>query len=420
MKQLLFIVLLFLYSNTMAQTIHVTSFQHTIRWLDEVRFPPYVTNDTVKAGILNATASALGKHFKITDITKPTKLEYRNIMMFGKPNIKDPEPSDNATDLQVSVLSFITRATTGYDVFWSMKVVVQQNDKEVYRHEIKHQLDKYHSNLSWFTPDEFIQLFSILLDELFENKEPLAGKIQLGTPPVNKDSILRAQSENWVVQQNKALFGFAKPAFGPYVTLESGKTDSAVIKSKTKIANSGSLESYRGKLYADNFNTVDINKTKFCHLLLGGASDSSNAFFTVYSFSREERESVLGFILSGNNKNEDANKNKVLYYNRNVSGMINTGNDSIQWTFYITHFVNGVIESGYLLHQQDSLIIYSNNLTGVKNEIVVTDSNRNYIAALESGFSKSEIWMQKELTPSYQKAIAALYALIISIKNLPD
>ena len=177
---LLFIVFSSFLAN--AQVVNITSFQHTMRWLDEVRFPPYITQQNVKDSILQAVAAEAGKHFNNIEVIKPQQLEYKTIDMFGKPKMKDPAPASNATDMQAAVFSLVTRATAGFAVLWRMKVVVNQDGKTVYSREIEHELEfssvsGYMSPVRWFSEEKYIQLYKTLLAELFENREALANKI---------------------------------------------------------------------------------------------------------------------------------------------------------------------------------------------------------------------------------------------------
>ncbi|HSN61768.1 MAG TPA: hypothetical protein VLR49_12590, partial [Ferruginibacter sp.] len=109
MKTVFSTILFFTLFIANAQTINITSFQHTIRWLDENSFPPYVTNANVKDALLNAAASGLSNHFKSIIVTKPSTVEYKNIMMFRKPVIKEPAASAHAGDFQVALFSLLTR-----------------------------------------------------------------------------------------------------------------------------------------------------------------------------------------------------------------------------------------------------------------------------------------------------------------------
>jgi hypothetical protein len=416
MKTVFFAALFFSFYVVSAQNINITSFQHSIRWLDEGSFPPYVKSDSVKDALLNAAASGLSNHFNSIVVTKPSTVEYKNIKMFGKPVIKEPAASSRAGDFQVSLFSFLTRATTGMDVFWMMEIIVHRDRKEVYKHAIKHQLKNYNSSYSWFTEDEFIDLFALLLNELFENREALDPVIVLGTKPANNDSILRANCERWKVDKNKELLGFGKPAFGPYQTMEAGQTDSAAILKKSKAGKETSVEISKGKTWFDQSKVIDKNITKFCSLVLNSSTDTAFVFFSIMTASRKQKQTALGFIFSGNNDN----KSSTLFYDRNLIGEISTGIDSVHWNFSLDHYVNGEITGGALINEQDSFKLFSTSLEGLKKEIVVADKNGAYLAALVAGLSTTEIFLRKDLSSSSRQAIAALFAVLTSIKNLPE
>jgi hypothetical protein len=416
MKTVFSTLLFFTLYTVNAQTINITSFQHTLRWLDEGSFPPYVTRENVKDALMDAAASGLSNHFKGIVVNKPSMVEYKNIMMFGKPVIKAPSASTHAGDFQVSLFSFLTRATTGMEVFWTMKIIVHKDGNEVYSREIKHQLKNNNTAYSWFTEDEFIDLFALLINELFENSEPLGSVITLGTKPENKDSVLRANSEKWKVDKNKQLLGFGKPSFGPYNTVEAGQTDSAAIRRKSKAGKETSIEISRGKTVFDQSRLVDKDITKFCSLVLSSRTDTTDVFFSIMTSSRKQKQTALGLLFSGTNENE----NSTLFYDRNITGTIIPGNDSLQWTFSLDHYVNGEIIGGELNNEQISLTLSTTSLTGLKKEIVVSDPKGTYLAALVTGFSTTEILLRKDLPSSYQQAIGALFAVLTSVKNLPE
>jgi hypothetical protein len=416
MKTVFSALLFFTLYTVNAQTINITSFQHTLRWLDEGSFPPYVTRENVKDALMNAAASGLSNHFNSIVVNKPSTVEYKNIMMFGKPVIKAPAASSHPGDFQVSLFSFLTRATTGMEVFWTMKIIVHRDGNEVYSHEIKHQLKNYNTGHSWFTEDEFIDLFALLMNELFENREALGTVITLGTKPENKDSVLRANSEKWKVDKNKELLGFGKPSFGPYTTIEAGQTDSAAIRRKSKAGKETSIEISNGKTGFDQNKLIDKDITKFCSLVLSSGTNTTEVFFSIMTSSRRQKQTALGLLFSGNNEN----KNSTLFYDRNITGAITPGNDSLHWTFSLDHYVNGELNGGSLDNEQVSFTLSTTSLTGLKKEIVVSDQKGTYLAALVTGFSTTEILLRKDLPSTYQQAIAALFAVLTSVKNLPE
>lgn len=203
---------------------------------------------------------------------------------------------------------------------------------------------------------------------MFENGEPLAPVISLGTKPANKDSVLRANSEKWKVDKNKELSGLGKPSFGPYHTMEAGQTDSASILKKSKAGKETSVEIANGKTWFDQRKVIDKDITKFCSLVLNSNADNAHVFFSIMTSSRKQKQTGLGFIFSGNNDN----KNSTLFYDRNIAGAIETVRDSIHWNFSLDHYVNGAISGGVLNNEQDSFMLFTTSTEGFRVKINAT------------------------------------------------
>jgi hypothetical protein len=383
-----------------------------MRWLDEGRFPTYFTNTATKDSLFDALALQISKHFNTTDISKPTQIEFRNINMFGKPKMNDPEPSTNANDLQIAFFSFLSRANAGMDVFWTMKVVVNKNDNNFYKREIKHQLDGTGISGAWFSEQQFISLFDKLIGELFENSQPLPDIISLG-PPVDSSNLFVLNAEKWKVQKNTPLFGIAQPVFGPYQTVELTKYDSTYVKTKTKVEGDASMEFSNGKMHFNLEKTWDINKSASYKLILANDPDSSLTMFTVSTFSRIIRQSALGFIISGSSEGTG----KDLSYNRNITGTIGNSKDTLKWQFALTHFVNGKIETGYLKNDNDSLSI---NSPDVNNEIFIKNESGKKLANINFGVFGMDVSIKKDLPAPLKKAIASLFAVLVSTKSMGE
>lgn len=412
MKHLLVILMLFIHWAAIAQTVNITSFQHVIRWVDEGRFPPYVTNEQVAGEILDAAALSVSNHFISTTVTRPAKLDYRNIKGFGKPSLKDPE-TDQSGNLQVSVLSFITRATTGMDVSWTVSVIAKKNGKTVYTREMKHELQSYKTETSWFTVDEFKYLFATLLDEVFENRTPLDSKITMGTKPADQDSLLRSNSERWTGKQNKGLFAYSKPVFGSYITLDISKIDSTGINKKSIAGRNTGVEISNGQSSFNQTKTVDQQKTNWYKLLLGNGTDTADATFAVSEFIRKEKKTVLGFLLSKSGTDD----NSDYFYNRDIQGSISTGSASMPWHFSLNNYVNHKVGSGSLSNEQDTFSIVTRNATAFSTEIVLMNQQGNHLASVFFNMSDIDIYLQKNLSETYRQVIAALFAVIVSTKN---
>jgi len=412
MKRLAVIACLVIHCAANAQTIQITSFQHVIRWVDEDRFPPYVTNEQVANDILDAAVTSISHHFISTTVTKPVRLEYRNIAGFGKPSLKDPSSIAGA-DLQVSVLSFISRATTGMEVYWSMSAAVSKEGKTVYSHEIKHELKNYKTEASWFTAEEFNYLFAALIDELFENRTAMDKIIAIGTKPIDQDSVLKANGDEWTGKQNKGLFTYSLPEFGGYSTVEVAKIDSPVINKKSIAARNTGVEISGGKVSFEQTKTVDQQKTNWYRLTLAKGADTMQAQFVVSTFTRKEKKTLPGFIFS----KEDTDDNRDYFYNRNMEGTIRSNTDSLQWSFSLNNYVNHRVGNGSFANERESFSIVTRNAAAFSTEIVLMNAEQAPVASVFFNMNEIDIHLLKTLSQSYRQAIAALFAVIVSTKN---
>ena len=422
MKQIIFVALILVCSTLYAQKVNITSFQHTIRWVDENGFVSYPNKADIEDSIFSITSNELSKRFNCKVVNRPTHIEFRNIMMFGKPKMKEPENSNDPEDFQVSIQSFYTRATTGFLQYWYLKIIVNKNGQNFFVKETKHQIEIFNDTGIVMTKNKFILLYKDLISELLENRESIAEKISLGVK-VDYSALLNANNYEWEVDRNSIFLGFGKPSFGNYTTVEAGKTDTATIRSKTKVGSNGYLEFFQGKSYFDHFNIVDFEKTKFCYLVLQNDKDTFNTYFNVNTLSRHEKQSVVGFLLSGSNTNNNGeSKGNEIYYTRNVSGYIKPQtSDTTVWEYNLINYVDGQISTGTLKKGSFIFNIYSNIISsGAKKEIVLCDSSRNYVATMVSGLSHTMIKIRKDLNSDQQNAIANLFAVINSIKKLPE
>jgi hypothetical protein len=240
---------------------------------------------------------------------------------------------------------------------------------------------------------------------------------------VNEDSVLLANSEKWNVKPNKGVFGLAKPDFGPYKTLEVKKLDSANTKKKTKGESYSSVEFSRKGTDFNIGRKLTIEKTKYYNLSLGTASNTAEAVFAISSVSYEKRQTFLGKMLSKN----DEGKNAILDYKRDVSGTIGKGIDSLSWKFFIYNFRSGgrqtasqfspsaSISDLYLKNKQDSL--YMERSSSYLGDIVLVNQKGEHLAAIGFKKNRPDIWIRNDIEKDYQKAIAALFAVILSLKD---
>jgi len=167
-----------------SQEMHVSSIQHVVRWVSESNFPDYTRDLRVQEVILNATAEALQKKFKTKTVLLPERVEYKYISGFGKATLN--KPGNNSNGYNVSVLSWITRATVGYAVLWKMEIMVQQNGKNIFSKETEHELEYFNTSgyvkpIAWMNEETFGNLFKNLVDEVLDIGEPLPAKILIGS-----------------------------------------------------------------------------------------------------------------------------------------------------------------------------------------------------------------------------------------------
>ncbi len=264
-------------------------------------------------------------------------------------------------------------------------------------------------------PKYFLNGFSIVIFCFFF----LTGICQ-----VNEDSILFARSEKWTVKQNKGLFGLSKPEFGNFTTIDVGKINSPVIKKKTKDGTALDYDISSAGVHIEQSKFLIIEKTKSYKLQLATNTDTTEAAFSISSISKEKRQTFMSKMLSKNNEGKDM----TLSYDRDVQGIIiKTGIDSMQWEFFIENFTSASratggnynsevsISGGYLKNDRDSLcILYSSSPT----DLILVNARGEHVAALKYKQKPLSIWIRNDIENSYQKAIAALFAVIIGIKDV--
>jgi len=168
-----------------AQTVEVTSFQHAVRWLSESNFPNYVQEKDAQDSVMSVVQQCLRQQYHAEVIRLPPTINYRYIGSFGKANLKMPK-QDGSEDFKVAVLSFLTRATVGYAVLWKMDAVVLQKGHTVFENKTEHELEYfsptgYMSSNPWMKKEDFTQLFSEMLRELFQTGDTLSKKVIIGS-----------------------------------------------------------------------------------------------------------------------------------------------------------------------------------------------------------------------------------------------
>jgi hypothetical protein len=401
------------YSST-AQQLNLTSLQHEVRWLDEIRFPPFVKDPVISKDLLANATATLSRKLNVEPGTMPVQVDYKLINMFGKPRPVSPAKSADPNHYQASVLSFITRATNGFEVFWEMKAEIRQNGKVIFSRETRHELLNYEPGFSWFSETSFKQHFSILLEELLELRPPLSQKYVLGEG-IDYADLLRTDGQTWDVTKNPNLLGFGQPSFGPYTTLGAGKLDSPVIRMNKVLGTESSLGFYSGKgMSFDQFKTVDLSKRKICFLQLATVPDTLEAIYSVITRNIGARRTFLSNLLSDD---DDEFNTPPSISNRNIMGVIRT--DTVAWEFMIQSYQSdGTIGGGYLKNDQINFQLVYKQHTGMHREILCTGQNGEYFASLDMRSSATEIRIRNNLDRATTHAISVLYAVLMSTWNV--
>ena len=240
----------------------------------------------------------------------------------------------------------------------------------------------------------------------------------------SSDSSLQ-QGEKWKIKQNKNLFGLAKPRFGPYTTLNFEKTNDPVLKKITK--GPAVLEESIGSSGRDlDMSRVEtVEKTVSYKLQIAGQSDTISALFSIYAVSTERKQTLVGKMLSKNDRDEGESLN----YYRDLKGLITTGSDSAGWRFSIDHLVNSVnlaggapypvpkISAGYLKNESDSLFFEPTDLNG--GDYKISNVRGEHFAIIKFNVWKGPpaIWIRNDIPGQYQNAISAVFAVLIGIKD---
>ncbi|MFL5772274.1 MAG: hypothetical protein ACJ75F_03895 [Flavisolibacter sp.] len=196
---ILFFFITVFHSKIFAQTVKLLSFQHTQRWIAENNFPAYTNEKNVQELIFASTSSSLKNKLKATQVDLPDKIEYDYIAGFGKAKIKEPKAAGAANDFQVSILSFITRATTGFAVEWHMEARVVQNGQTIFSNKTEHELEYYNVSgymrpVAWMNQDEFVARMDTMVNEVLGNIAPLPGKIVIGSYKQMEDEVVRSMN----------------------------------------------------------------------------------------------------------------------------------------------------------------------------------------------------------------------------------
>jgi hypothetical protein len=234
------------------------------------------------------------------------------------------------------------------------------------------------------------------------------------------DSVMVANSEASNIRAHKGLFGLAKPTFANYYTVDIIKLDSAIKKKKTKEDAGLEMELSSEGMAFDHSKYRMIEKLKYYKLILGNSKENTEAVFSIFSTSHEKKQTFLGKVLS----KDDEGKDEILSYSRNIDGWISGMKDSVVWNFLIGGFTSGSransygvasISKGFIKNDTDSL--YMSLHSSFSADLVLIDKYNDHVAALAFKTKPLKIWLRKDMEESKRNAIAALFAVIISIKD---
>lgn len=192
----LVVIMLFSFFGSFGQEVKINAFQHYIRWVNEISLPRYITEGWIQDSILEHTSILLGSKFKSDSVVKPKAIEVDYIEMFGKPKMKGMAPAVPG-QIQVNILSFMTRATTGLGVNWSMEIIANQDGKTIFQKKVPHEIEYfspsgYMSSTIWYSPENFLKLYKALLDELLTDTVTLPAKIIIGSIKEKEELISRS------------------------------------------------------------------------------------------------------------------------------------------------------------------------------------------------------------------------------------
>ncbi len=158
-----------------AQEAQVVTFKHTIRWLSESGFPNYFQVPEVRDSIYEHLQRDLKHFLNVEKVSLPAKVEYRVINGFGKPkNISSG--SSYSKGYEIDLFSFITRETTGFAVYWSVKVVIRKDGVTTLEKEVRHDI----KNSDEMTPCEFQKVLGGLFREAMGIETGYTKNIVLG------------------------------------------------------------------------------------------------------------------------------------------------------------------------------------------------------------------------------------------------
>jgi hypothetical protein len=202
---------------SMAQQAEVVVFKHELRWTDETRFPNYLKVPSIRDSVFSETKQELMNYLEVNDVKLPGQIAYKITSGFGKLKVEMP-PNSNGNAPTIGIFSFITRATSGYAIYWNFTVIIQQNNKPILQKEVSHELEYfnvsgYTSAKQWISAEKFLEIYNRLLHEALGVIPTTDEKIVLGKKEEEEEEARRllyqeareAESRSLLIQPERAM-----------------------------------------------------------------------------------------------------------------------------------------------------------------------------------------------------------------------
>ncbi len=233
-----------------------------------------------------------------------------------------------------------------------------------------------------------------------------------------KDSVMIANSEKWNINYKKGIFTLSQPGNAQTFTMNLIKIDSGFAKHKKK--DSADIE-FSGSEGLDQSKYMTITKKRFYKLQSGNDENSTQAVFSADAESKEKRQTFLGKMISKN----DEGKDEVLSNTTTISGIIWRNNNISKWQFALDNlnnaqanqglpFILKIPVSGFIKDGKDSLFFQPSSFNA---DAVLVNTNGDHVAAVKFRKKPFIIWARKDIDNSLQDAIAALFAIMIGMKE---
>ncbi|MDO9256925.1 MAG: hypothetical protein Q7U54_15500 [Bacteroidales bacterium] len=192
-----------------AQQAEVVVFKHELRWTDETKFPNYLKVPTIRDSVLSETRQQLMNYLEVYDVKLPEQIAYKITSGFGKLRVEMP-PNSNGNASTIGIFSFITRATSGYAMFWNFTIIIQQNNKIILQKEVSHELEYfnvsgYASAKRWMSAEKFLEIYNRLLHEALGVIPTTDEKIILGKKEEEEEEARRLLYQETQEEESRSL-----------------------------------------------------------------------------------------------------------------------------------------------------------------------------------------------------------------------